>query len=224
MSIERQQGSLDDMAGGEAIRNEYKRQALKYAVEYTYAMKLARELDVGVTQEDMDEMSRAHRTIGGVEKNEETYEKILRDNFGLSVGEYERMLRLVITKIKVEERIDEEAKRKAEEVEKRLAENDGKMKEAAGDEGSFESSGGLTDRDNLDGGRAEMAAGMEVGKVSGKFVSKNGDGYYIVKLIKKVEGQVEYESIFIKFGEFERRMGEMREEGKVREFIELVGE
>lgn len=221
VSIERQQGDLDEIEGGEAIKNEYKRQALWDAAGYAYAMRLARELDVTVTQEDMDEMSRAHRTIGGVEKSRETYEKILRDNFGMSVGEYERMLRLVITRMKVEEKTDGVAKLAMDVVQKRLQENGGNMQEAAGEEGIHEWSGGLVDRDNLDGWRSEVAAKLEVGQISDRFVSQNGDGYYVVKLIQKTDTQVEYESIAVRFGEFERTMGQMQEEGKIKEYIKV---
>lgn len=226
LSIERQQGSLEDIEGGQAISDEYKKQALMDAEGYAYSMKLARELGVEVLQEEIDEMSKVHRTIGGVEKSRETYEKILRDNFGMTVGEYERMLKLVIMRRKVEERIDENALAKIGAVETRARSNGGNMGEAAGEDGQLENSGGLVDRDNLDGGRAEMAMKLEEGQVSERFVSQNGDGYYIVKLIKKTETQVEYESVFVRWTEMEVRLAEMRkscegEDKKIAEYIDL---
>jgi len=232
-SIERQQGSLDQVGeagvmGGEVVRRQYMRQALHDAQRYTYAMKLARELGIEVTQDEIDDMTRVHRTVGGVEKSRETYEKILRDNFGLSVVEYERLLKMVITKRKVEERIDEGALLLIDEVAKTLASSGGKMKEAAKEGVIYEASGGLVESDNLDGGRARVASGLEVGQVSGKFVSQNGDGYYIVKLTEKKEGQVAYESVFVGFTEFEERISEFRETCEtdyalVREFIDVGG-
>ena len=227
VSIERQQGSLSEIEGGDAISAEYRRQALRDAQGYAYAMKLARELGISVDQYEIDEMSKAHRTIGGVEKSQETYEKILRDNYGWSVGEYERMLRLVIVRQKVEEQIDTDALNKIERVVLRLAENGGDMEAGAGEDGVFESSGGKVGQDNLDGGRAEMAGKMEPGEVSGKFLSQNGDGYYAVKLLSKSDAQVEYESVFVGFSEMRQRLASMRkscEEGgdaAIREFIDV---
>ena len=225
-SIERQQGSLSEMDGGGAISDEYKRQAMNDVEGYVYAMKLADELGVEVTREDMDELSRVHRTIGGVEKSRETYEAILRNNFGLSVGEYERLLRLVIMRRKVEEKIDERALQRIRAVEARLHENGGDMRAAAGEDGLFEGSRGLVDRDNLDGWRAEEAMKLEVGQVSRGFVSQNGDGYYVVKTLGKSESQVEYESVFVRFTELADRLAEMRktcggDEPKVRRFIDV---
>jgi len=191
-------------------------------------MKLARELEIEVGQDEIDEMTRVHRTVGGVEKSRETYEKILRDNFGLSVVEYERLLRMVITRRKVEEKIDERALLLIDEVAKVLASNDGKMKEVVKEGVTYEASGGLVESDNLDGGRARVASGLEVGQISEKVVSQNGDGYYIVKLTEKKEGQVAYESVFVGFTEFEERISDMREtceteDARVREFIDVGG-
>ena len=233
-SIERQQGSLDQteeetgVVGGDVVRRQYMRQALTDAQRYAYALKLARELEIKVTQAEMAEMTKVHRTVGGVEKSEDTYEKILRDNFGLSVSEYERLLTLVLTRRKVEERIDERALNLMNETVGMLAENGGNMEATAREGVNYEVSGGLVDGDNLDGGRTKMARSLEVGQLSEKFVSQNGDGYYIVKLTEKKDTQVAYESVFVRFTEFERRIGEMRgtcetDDSKVIEFIDVGG-
>ena len=70
----------------------------------------------------------------------------------------------------------------------------------------------LVESNNLDSGRAAAAAALkEVGDVSEKFVSKNGDGYYFVKLTAREGNRVQYE-----FGEV---MNQIRADNKIEEMI-----
>ena len=74
---------------------------------------------------------------------------------------------------------------------------------------------------NLDGGRATQAQKLDVGKISPIFVSKNGDGYYIVSPTKKSKSEVSYKSIWIRFTKLEKIMSELRKDGKIQEYIHL---
>jgi hypothetical protein len=225
VAVERQQGKFADDEDGRTMIEHYKRVAMDDAEAYSYAMKLGEEMGVVVTDEMIAEASREHRMVGGVERSEASFAKIVNDNFGLSMEEYRRLLMLSLMEKEVAVRVDEEALGVAEEVEKMLGENGGdfaKVAEAMGEKVDMEMSDGMVDYMNLDGGRAEMAAGLEVGGVSGRFVGKSGDGYYFVKTVAKDEGQVEYVSLRVMFREFDRRIEALRGEGRVREFIDLV--
>ncbi len=207
----------------DAMKLEYKRTALEQAEEYVYAIKLAKENKIEVTDEEVEEVFETHRKVGGVERSEESFLKVLNSNFGYTKDEYLRMLYLLVVKSKVEEKIDEHARAVAEEVERKLAETEGnyeKVKEALGEEVELEGMG-LVDTKNVDGGRAAKAAMLEAGASSGKFLSSNGDGYYFLKTIEKTETQVSYISIKVPFKEFSRKMKEVREAGKVKEYIDL---
>ncbi len=211
----------------DAMKLEYKRTALEQAEEYVYAMKLAKEYGVEVSEEEVEEVFETHRKVGGVERSEESFLKVLNSNFGYSKDEYLRMLYLLLVKSKVEEKIDSHAREVAAEVEKKLAETGGdyeKVKEALGEEVELEGTNGLVDTKNVDGGRAAKAATLEIGASSGKFLSSNGDGYYFLKTIEKTETQVSYISIKVPFKEFSRKMKEVREAGKVKEYIDLKRE
>ena len=195
ISIERQSGSQFDEESFDELKAEYKRMALTEAEKYTYAIKLAKELNIEVTQDEINSEFDRHLKIGGVDRSEEGFLKIIRDNFGLSRGEYERMLYLTLIKAKVEMAIDEEANKTSDEVERILADNGNDYKnvtEQLGDKIIYEETGGMVDDKNIDGGRAVEAMKLEPDQSSGKFVSANGDGYYFVKLIKKSESEVDF--------------------------------
>ena len=223
-SIERQSGQVDNESSIEALRAQYKRAALTEAEKYTYAVKLARENDLAISDDDVTAEFERHLHIGGIERSEESFVKIVEDNFGLSKSEYERMLYLTLLKAKVEEKIDKKAEEIASKVEKMLAENGGNytaVAEALGDEINYEETGGYVSAQNIDGGRASEAIKLEPGGQSGKFVSINGDGYYFVKLIAKTDTEVNFESIKVPFMEFQTEFDKLKEDGKISEFVEL---
>lgn len=223
-SIERQSGNQFDQNSMESLRSEYKRAALSEAEKYTYALKLAKELDISVSREEIDNEFNRHLKIGGVDRSEEGFLKIISDNFGLSKDEYERMLYLTLVKAKVAIAIDEKAEQLSSKVEKLLKENGndyGDVASKLGDEITYQETGGLVDSKNIDGGRATEAMKLEPGASSEKFISMNGDGYYFVKLIKKNDTEVNFVSIEVPFKEFDRRFEVLKQEGKITEFIEI---
>lgn len=224
-SIERQSGSQFDQASLDDLRYKYKRAALTDAESYAYAMKLAREEDVTVSDEDIATEFNRHLKIGGIDRSEEAFMKIVEDNFGLDKSEYERMLYLSLIKSAVEVKIDTRASELASKVESMLASNNNDYKavaEALGDQIVYEETGGLVDSKNIDGGRATEAFKLEPGQSSGKFISMNGDGYYFVKLIKKTESEVNFVSIRIPFTEFSKRFDALKTDNKITEYITLT--
>ena len=224
ISIERQSGNQFDSSSLDHLRKEYKFAALKEAEKYAYAIKLARELDITVTKEDIASEFSRHLKIGGIDRSEESFLKIIDDNFGLNKSEYERMLYLNIIKAKVSMEIDDEANKVASKVESILAENNNSYSsviEPLKGKIVYEETGGLVDSKNIDGGRASEAMRLDPGQSSGKFVSMNGDGYYFVKLIKKTSTEVNFVSIKVPFTEFDKRFSELESENKITEYISL---
>lgn len=222
ISIERQSGDTDESV--EALRAEYKRAALSEAEEYAYALKLARELSIEVSDSEIETEYERHRKVGGIDRSEEGFAKILQDNFGLTKSEYKRMLYLTIIKSKVEMEIDESANKISQKIEQMLAENGGNYNEVAEsleDAVVYEETGGLVDSKNIDGGRAAEALKLEPGAQTGRFVSMNGDGYYFVKLISKTDTEVNFVSLKVPFTEFANRFAELRESEKIKEYIEI---
>ena len=223
VSIERQSGNQEQSSINN-LREDYKRSALSEAEKYAYAIKLAKELGLTVSDEEIDTEFSRHLAIGGIERSEESFLKIIENNFGLTKSEYRRMLYLNIIKAKVSMAIDDKANQIATKVESILAENGdvfSEVVEQLEDEISYEETGGFVDSKNIDGGRASEAMKLEPGQSSGKFVSMNGDGYYFVKLVNKNETEVNFVSIKVPFTEFNRRFDALKEDGKITEHITI---
>ncbi len=224
ISVERQFNNQTDESSLNYLRNEYKRSALSEAEKYTYAISLAKEQNITVSEEEIDEEFARHLTIGGTNRSEASFLKIVEDNFGLTKSEYRRMLYLNLIKAKVSIAIDDAANQIATQVESVLASNNNNYNaviEALGDKIIYEETGGLVDSKNIDGGRASEAMKLEPGQSSGKFISMNGDSYYFVKLINKTDIEVNFVSIKIPFTEFGERFAILEEEGKIHELIEI---
>lgn len=228
-SIERQQGALDDSEDSQHLRDYYKRQAMDSAEEYSYALAKLGEMGKSVSDDEINEVIDEHKTIDGEKRSDSAFEGIVRENFNLSISEYRRMLMLSLAHKNYAAEIDENAKKIAAEIEAKL-EAGVDLKDIAdaykdNDVVSYESLSEMVDASNLDSGRAAMAMSLdEVGDVSKRFVSKNGDGLYFVKLTKRDGNKVRYDSIRIRFTEFDKRMKKIREDGKVKEYISIEGQ
>ena len=214
---------LENSEDVNSMQNYYKREALTTAEDYTYALKLAKELNIKVSDEDVDKAVENHRKAGGVERSEETFSRILQDNFGLSLSEYRRMIYLTLVSQKVSEQIDELSKLVSAEVDAEV--KNGKslsdISKSLGEKVEFEETGGLIDKMNIDGGRSTVALSLEKGETSERFVSTSGDGFYYVTLIDKTESTVNYVSLHIRFTELKNRLEKIRKEGKIVERITL---
>lgn len=224
LTTEQQGGQLGGDEGDEVVRERCKEAALKSAVEYTYALKLGKEMNITVSDEEIDEAFEEHRKVGGVERSEESFLKIVRDNFGMNRMEYRRMLYLTLMKAKVTQAVDDDAREMAQRVEGLIKEKEGNLLEVIdglGDMVEYQETGQLVDNLNVDGGRSEMAAKLEVGQVSDRFLSTNGDGYYYVKLVEKTDTQVSHVSIKIRFAKFSEMVEELYADGEVEEYIKV---
>ena len=223
-SIERQSGSQFDENSLDQLRTEYKHSALQEAEKYTYASKLASESGITVSQEEIDHEFQRHLSVGGIERSEESFIKIIEDNFGLSKDEYQRMLYLSLLKSKVETNIDTDANKIASKVESLLSSNGNDYKAVAeelGDKINYQETGGLVDSKNIDGGRATEAMKLEPGQSSGKFISMNGDGYYFVKLVSKTDTEVNFVSIRVPFTQFNKQFDQLRADNQITEYITI---
>ena len=223
--VEQQNGASDSQADTDSVREYYKRTALNDAEDYTYAMKLAKQMDIVVTDEMIDKAFDEHRKLGGAERSREGFLKVLKDNFDLSEKEYRRLLYLSLIKEEVSKRIDIAATNQAEQALAKARTAGGDLAKVASElRLEYEDTGGLIDVMNVDGGRSDVAYSMQPNTLSDILVSSNGDSYYIIYLREKADSKVNYASIKIPFTEFERRLKNVREENRVVEYISVGDE
>lgn len=201
-----------------------KNKAMKNAIANTYAQKKAREMGISVSEKEIDEAFDAQRKTQNTELTESALYKIAADNYGLSPSEYRRMfIELPLLRRKVTAEIDKNAATTRDEVVKYLNDNSNDFSKAAeqfGDKIEYNKPGKVR-KTNIDGGRSKVASQLNVGEVSKPFISNAGDGYYIVKLIEKSDNEISYESIKIKFTEFNSQLEKLEKEGKVKKYIKV---
>ncbi len=201
-----------------------KNKAMKNAIANAYAQKKAREMGISVSEKEIDEAFDAQRKTQNTELTESALYKIAADNYGLSPSEYRRMfIELPLLRRKVTAEIDKNAANTRDEVVKYLNDNSNDFSKAAeqfGDKIEYNKPGKVR-KTNIDGGRSKVASQLNVGEVSKPFISNAGDGYYIVKLIEKSDNEISYESIKIKFTEFNSRLEKLEKEGKVKKYIKV---
>lgn len=201
-----------------------KNKAMKNAIANAYAQKKAREMGISVSEKEIDEAFDAQRKTQNTELTESALYKIAADNYGLSPSEYRRMfIELPLLRRKVTAEIDKNAAKTRDEVVKYLNDNSNDFSKAAehfGDKIEYNKPGKVR-KTNIDGGRSKVASQLNVGEVSKPFISNAGDGYYIVKLIEKNDNEISYESIKIKFTEFNSQLEKLEKEGKVKKYIKV---
>jgi len=201
-----------------------KNKAMKNAIANAYAQKKAREMGISVSDKEIDEAFDAQRKTQNTELTESALYKIAADNYGLSPSEYRRMfIELPLLRRKVTAEIDKNAATTRDEVVKYLNDNSNDFSKAAehfGDKIEYNKPGKVR-KTNIDGGRSKVASQLNVGEVSKPFISNAGDGYYIVKLIEKSDNEISYESIKIKFTEFNSQLEKLEKEGKVKKYIKV---
>lgn len=201
-----------------------KNKAMKNAIANAYAQKKSREMGISVSEKEIDEAFDAQRKTQNTELTESALYKIAADNYGLSPSEYRRMfIELPLLRRKVTAEIDKNAATTRDEVVKYLNDNSNDFSKAAeqfGDKIEYNKPGKVR-KTNIDGGRSKVASQLNVGEVSKPFISNAGDGYYIVKLIEKSDNEISYESIKIKFTEFNSQLEKLEKEGKVKKYIKV---
>lgn len=220
-----EQINLDSEEGRRQL-DYIRRKAMDTVIADTFAAKLARELNITVTDAEVDAVIDADRNTANGRISQETYDASALSILGWSSEEYRQDARNKLIRQKVSYEIDTNAKERADEAAQLLAQNTNLQEVAMqlGGEGSAMVSvgaSGMVPRTNRDGGLSAAAIELEKGKVSGAIRTTTGDGYYFVKLLDKTDTQVSYEYLKIPLTEFNNRLSQLRKDGKIQEFISI---
>ncbi|MGH7218397.1 MAG: SurA N-terminal domain-containing protein [Candidatus Microsaccharimonas sp.] len=202
-----------------------KSQALDDAIADAYAEKLARELDITVTEADIEERLKLQRQEWGV--TETTFNAVVSDYYGWSTGEYRDAMKSQILRQKVSFAVDSDAENLSKQV---VAAVKGGNTDLATIAESFNAKkegtatyipANWVSKTNQDGGLAEAAAKLEKGQVSPAVKTTSGNGYYYVKLLDSNDTQVNFEYIFIPLREFDAQITEVTKDDALTRFITL---
>lgn len=202
-----------------------KRQAMDKVLEQTLARKLARERGISVSSQEVDTFINQQIRSSDIGATKEDFEVVIREYYDWTFGEYRQAIREQLLRQKVVVAIDDEARRTAEEIKQKLSEGakfDQLAKEYSDDASTRQRGGdvGFVSVNNPGpDGLVEVAASLKKNQVS-EVVEGTG-GLYIVKTLEKKDGQVRYARIFIGYNQFEERFATLKEQGKVREYIDI---
>lgn len=220
-----EQINLDSEEGKRQL-NYIKRKSMDTVIADTYAAKLAKQLGVTVTDQEVDVVIDEDRNTANGRISQETYDASALSILGWSPEEYRQDARNKLLRQKVSYEIDEMAKQRADKAAQLLV-SESNLTTIAGQLGGEGSAAvvvgasGMVPRTNRDGGLSSTAVDLEKDQISAAVKTTTGDGYYFVKLLEKTGTQVSYEYLKIPLTEFTSRLTALREEGKIQEFISI---
>lgn len=215
-----------DTEDGKRQADYHKQKAIEAAIEDAYGAKLAQQLDITVTDAELEAYIKSQRQSADGEISQQTYDAATLDILGWSPDEYRHVLRNELLRQKAAFAIDDTALRISNKLAPAVKAPGSNLtaiaseSTGAGDKveyGSF----GWVNKNNQDGGLASAAAKLQTGEVSSAIKSTTGDGYYFVRLLETNDTQVRYEFIQIPLTEFARRLDDLYKNNKVVEYISV---
>lgn len=213
-----------DNENGQEMKSYFKRRSLDNAITEAYAEKLADELNITVSQEEVDVLLKAHLEVDGQQVSPQAYAAAVDEQYGWSEEEYSRSLERQLLRKKVSVAVDKKAESIKNQLEKELNSDGSNFEEIAKKfEGQVElSAPGRVPNGNTDGGQARAALGLQPGKVSAPFVSRGIDGYYFIKLLDKTDSEVNYISIKVPLTQLNTQLQAIKKDGKIKEYIKVA--
>lgn len=223
---QKEQASLSG-EDGERQRTYLRRQSLEDVIADTYAVKIARERNITITDDELSSFLREARSIEGGEITERTHYAVIRDYYDWSPAEYEHIMRIKLLRQKAVFAIDEAATAAIERVQQLTAGNDswGDIAKDYYNDGVelLYGTSGMVPKTNQDGGMATAASQLAEGEVSEVLLSTTEDGYYysLVRPVDSNETHVNYEFLQVPLTEFESQLAALYQDNKVRIYIDV---
>lgn len=206
--------------------NWLKRQALDSAIAHSYAEKLAKATNITVSTKEVNEAILHQRQSSNGTISEDTYFAIALDHYDWTPDEVREATANELLRQKVAYRVDTIASKLRDEMQAKLkSESDfDKIASAIAPVGGVKVQSSVTPlvpSNNQDGGLAEQASKLGVGKISEIFRSTTGDGYYVVKLLQRDNERISYAVLRIPLTMFQQQLDQIKKDHKVEEYINL---
>lgn len=204
-----------------------KDQAMQDSLADAFAMKLAHEKNITVTDAELQTFLKQQRqSSDGNEVSESTYNAVILDYYGWSPDEYQQAMKTKLLRQKVAYAIDQQAEDTSNAVAAAITGGNGDLSAVATaingtDKKVVFTPAATVPLDNQDGGLAATAQKLDKGQVSKAIKTTSGDGYYFVKLIDKSDSQVQYEYIQVPLNAFNDQLAQAKSDKKVSQFISI---
>lgn len=209
-------------------RVEYtKQQAMQDAIADAYAMKLAKQMGLTISDVELEGFLRSQRQSSDGEISEQTYDSVILDYYNWSPSEYRHATKNKLLRQKVTYAVDKDAKLLSDKVATVLLETpstnlkDLSVQLSGNSNKAIYGAPGWVLKTNQDGGLANAAAKLKKGEVSPVVKSISGDGYYFVRLIDVNQTQVNYEYVEIPLTTFDSQLKKIISSNEVKEYIDI---
>lgn len=206
-----------------------KQQSLQDAISDAYALKLARKMNISISDKEFKAFLKEKRQISNGEISEQSYNAIVLDWFGWSPEEYRHMTENKLLSQKVAYAMDKEALSTVNRANSSIK-TDSKidfktlastLAKETGISVTYGASGWVP-RYNQDGGLAAAADKLKVQEVTNIVQSSLGKGYYIVRLLDINDTQIKYEYIQVPLSAFTKSLEQVEKNHKVNRFINVA--
>lgn len=215
----------DKSKSTQSLIADQKRRNLEIAIQNAYAAKLAKQLNIKVTPEELKRTNQEHLIMANGPISQETYNASTMSLLGWTPEEEQRSTKNELLKDDVAYKIDDAARQKVDEAARMLQAPDADFNKVAATLGGDVTAGasGMVPLVNNDGGLTDAAHKLAKGQTSSVIRSTTGDGYYFVKLLDQTDTQLSYAYLRIPLTEFDKRLTALRQAGKIHEYIKIPG-
>ena len=202
-----------------------KRESLRNAELDTYVAKLADQLHITITNDQIDQDIKEARTPRTGPIPPETYDATTMSVLGWTPDENRQVIRNNLMRVAVSYALDTAARQQAEKAASLVAAPDADFDKIAtqlGGEGTAKVEAGVSGFVpvvNRDDGRSAAAAKLQKGQVSGVIKTPTADSYYFVKLIDKTDTQLSYAYLRIPLTVLNNQFAQLKSQHKIQEFI-----
>ena len=207
------------------LQASYKKQAFDNAVKMAYAKKLARQQQISVSQQEIDQELQTKLTYADAKISQNSFDKIVKEYYGLSQREYRQIFvqyPLLLKKVIVA--VDQSATELEQKITNTIKQGGDKFELASLRE-TYQAQGvefidsGVVKYKINDSGRSEVAAKLQVGQIAPSFIARNLDSYNIIQLISKDEETLRYHVLKIPLNKFNEQLKTIIDQQKIKKYL-----
>lgn len=220
-------GNIDERSeSGQSQLKMVKEQAMADSVADAYAAKLAKNLNIEVSNADFEVFLKQQRQSNDGEVSEATYAQVIDEFYNWSMDEYRDAMKSKLLRQKVEYALDTKASTTAKAIEASITAGNTDLAKIAQDLNAQNQTvtyvpDTWVPRSNQDGGLAAAAAKLQKGQVSTAIKNTSGEGYYYVKLIDSNSSQLQYAYIQVPLKAFDAKLKDVEKQGKLQYLITI---